>query len=169
MAAFQVLSLLSKKENCARQTPGILSSKERDSIDGEKKRASLLTISLRTCTACRSTGILGHMNSRSQEEHDRRQLAVLCCLWEVSFTSNIVQCKFSWLQCQRQTFQFSRFDRETPVWDAFPRSPGFTSNCHGKLIPTLAPSLGLCAQPYYGEDKTQARSALRARVLASPD
>ena len=57
-----------------------------------------------------------------------------------------------------------------PVRDTFPRSPGFTSNCHGELIPTLAPSLGRWAQPTLAKTRPmQERSALRARVLASPD
>ena len=56
-----------------------------------------------------------------------------------------------------------------PVWDTIPRPPGFTSNSHGELIPTLAPSLGyiIYGSTYSGKDKTQA--ALRARGLASLD
>ena len=38
-----------------------LTLKEWDSIDGDKRRESLLTISLQTCIACQSTGRLGHL------------------------------------------------------------------------------------------------------------
>ena len=81
------LSRLSEKEACTRQIPGMvceakeyLPSKEWDSIDGDKRRQACWRFHYRfTDLYCLSehwgSGTL--MNSRSQEEHDRRLVAVL--------------------------------------------------------------------------------------------
>lgn len=64
------LSRLSEKEACTRQIPGMvceakeyLSSKEWDSIDGDKRRQACWRFHyrLQTCIACRSTGGVGHL------------------------------------------------------------------------------------------------------------